>query len=61
MADIRKLRSDKCVCGIGRKLKRDKINRGIMYRNHKQENLGFFLLQFYSKKFFERIAFEKAK
>lgn len=34
MADIRKLRSDKCVCGIGRKLKRDKINRGIMYRNH---------------------------
>lgn len=30
MADIRKLGSDTCLCGVGRKLKRDKMIRGIM-------------------------------
>lgn len=30
MADIRALGSNKSLCGVGRKLKRDKMNRSIM-------------------------------
>lgn len=30
MAMIRKIGSNKCLCGVDRRLKRDKMNRGVM-------------------------------